>query len=979
MVRIPKYRQPAEAPDLRFPQVADGSALAAPGRALDALGGAITGMASNLQQEQEQQQRKARGEATWYGNQTLIQQGAQDDADWDAIKKANPDPNTWIGEWQKVRQPRQQQFLGGFANDPELSQEFNTKVQTADAADMVRRKREVEAANGQYAAGILETAAATAREQSIRNPDQADNYRIQIDGTIDGFVAAGRITEEQGKVWKQNYRDNRAFDKFQMMADTPDGRQALPGAMGVSAPGAGDPSLPAGMRNNNPGNIKYTSPRAFPGVVGPSVNTDQGDPQAVFTSPDAGMAAMVSLVRKKYNGGKDTVYKLIAAPMGWTPGYEPAAANIAKAMGVGVNDQINLNDPATLHSFIRALLAQEHGPAAKKYSDEFISNVIGGNYTVPQGSVAAQQPPKMDPTFAEASPQMRLKMLEQMPGIIAQNERQYAAQMGVAIQQSVADQTVVLQGGGEWNGPSYGVQDYVAAYGADEGPARYYADQRALGTATAIGNMQGMSENQIADAVAQKLAAIPDGPGAALATQTYEDYQSAAKKIIERRNADPAAEAMRNGPIARMYELAAKNISYLPQAVQANLTYQQSLGIPADKRRPLQNEQAARMVAEYTKPTDNPREAVRQVIGTVMAFKDPAIQQQVFSQLEEKGLPPGVKFAVRAASEGRMSSAEVLGIVAMLASDKPLSTGNMKPAEFTQMVEFAMQSGGSDTSQTNYTFDATYFGMDTGSPQAIKVREEAAALVDKTARWYLTTGQAQDPKEAVKRAAKDLYGNVQAYNVTGPGMFSLNRDPANVNIMLPAGENGAAYQPGFDRLRDSAVKPAIAARLERNMRTVAEKLPPEQAAAFGNMLRLEADNILTMGSFRNIDANSFGYLDPHSGGWVTGPDGKLLVFSKDDVMGAAQSIQPSVKTTPSEVMKRATDQWRQDTAPLLGTFDLMDEAVKTGRQRQQEIPPLVQPQPTPQSGVFDMMDEAVSKARGPRSGPTGKARTGGGF
>lgn len=132
--------------------------------------------------------------------------------------------------------------------------------------------------------------------------------------------------------------------------------------------------LPAGMRNNNPGNIKYV------GQAGttPSVNLDQGDPQAVFSSPEAGMAAMYRLLMKKYAGGKITPNMIIASQGGWTPGNTQAAANVAKYAGIGPDDDIRLSDPASAQRFMRALMLQEHGDASRQYSDQMISAAIGG-------------------------------------------------------------------------------------------------------------------------------------------------------------------------------------------------------------------------------------------------------------------------------------------------------------------------------------------------------------------------------------------------------------------------------------------------------------------------------------------------------------------------------------------------------------------------------------------------------------------------
>jgi hypothetical protein len=134
--------------------------------------------------------------------------------------------------------------------------------------------------------------------------------------------------------------------------------------------------LPAGMRNNNPGNIKYWGQAN--GVIGPSKNLDQGDPQAVFASPEVGMQAAARLALKKFNSGKQTIDDLIAGNNGWTPGNHQAAANIAATMGVGPRDQINLTDKAQMAQFLRGLVKQEHGPSHKLYTDDFIRSNIPG-------------------------------------------------------------------------------------------------------------------------------------------------------------------------------------------------------------------------------------------------------------------------------------------------------------------------------------------------------------------------------------------------------------------------------------------------------------------------------------------------------------------------------------------------------------------------------------------------------------------------
>ncbi|MDK4703904.1 hypothetical protein PH562_16760 [Rhizobium sp. CNPSo 4062] len=169
--------------------------------------------------------------------------------------------------------------------------------------------------------------------------------------------------------------------------------------MTILADAAQRARLPAGMRNNNPGNIKYVGQKV-PGIVGPSVNTDQGDPQAVFSSPEAGMAAMYSLLNKKYVGGKVTPDQIIAGQGGWTPGNHQAAANVARTMGIGPNDDIGFSDPARAASFMHGLILQEHGNAGNLYPESMIASAIGGGALPTSPAAQTASSPSMAATPA---------------------------------------------------------------------------------------------------------------------------------------------------------------------------------------------------------------------------------------------------------------------------------------------------------------------------------------------------------------------------------------------------------------------------------------------------------------------------------------------------------------------------------------------------------------------------------------------------
>jgi hypothetical protein len=167
-------------------------------------------------------------------------------------------------------------------------------------------------------------------------------------------------------------------------------------------------NAPMGMGNNNPLNIKYYkgAEKDHPGLIGPSENTDQGDPQMKFASPEAGWNAAYNLLNKKYSRGMTTPNQIIAGQGGWTPGNTQAAANVAKAAGIGPDDDIKFSDPDRAKAFMRALVTQEQGAAGAAYPDEMIAASIGGNAPAAgaPAAVAPIAPVSAGPAVASGAP-----------------------------------------------------------------------------------------------------------------------------------------------------------------------------------------------------------------------------------------------------------------------------------------------------------------------------------------------------------------------------------------------------------------------------------------------------------------------------------------------------------------------------------------------------------------------------------------------
>lgn len=279
---------------------------------------------------------------------------------------------------------RKQEFLGSV---PE-----RLKPRMAALLDTERAQFSSQAAEAEYKQRSdwyrtgLTTAVGRGQEQVFNDPAALEAAKQEALREVD----ASGLPEPEKEEWRQKVRVGITQSlAARTMQDDPEG---LARSLGVALPspiGYGDRSLPAGMRNNNPGNIKFVGQGRNQGVIGPSQNTDQGDPQAVFDSPESGMRAAYALAKRKYDGGKTTANELIAGEGGWTPGNRQAAANVAASMGIGPDEDLNLSDTNGAAKFLRGLFKQEHGPASDAYSDEMIVSAITSPASPTAGTRAA--------------------------------------------------------------------------------------------------------------------------------------------------------------------------------------------------------------------------------------------------------------------------------------------------------------------------------------------------------------------------------------------------------------------------------------------------------------------------------------------------------------------------------------------------------------------------------------------------------------
>lgn len=136
------------------------------------------------------------------------------------------------------------------------------------------------------------------------------------------------------------------------------------------------PTAPRGIRNNNPGNIRWGSP--WQGLVPRDAATDQSFCQ--FTAPQYGIRAMAKVFTTYATQyGLNTIQGIISR---WAPPNEnntPAyVASVAQAVGTDANTPIDVTNPGTMALLIKAVIQHENG--MQPYDDA----------TIAQGGALAQ-------------------------------------------------------------------------------------------------------------------------------------------------------------------------------------------------------------------------------------------------------------------------------------------------------------------------------------------------------------------------------------------------------------------------------------------------------------------------------------------------------------------------------------------------------------------------------------------------------------
>lgn len=164
-------------------------------------------------------------------------------------------------------------------------------------------------------------------------------------------------------------------------------------------------SLPRGLRNNNPLNIKF---------AGQNGATSDGT-YAVFPNLESGLAATSRQLQLYGDRGLNTVRKIVStwAPEGDASGY---IASVSRDMGISPDDPLNLRDPNQLVPLMTSMARVENG---RPMSPQAVQSGLATSGAIGGGGAAIMVPTRaqtqgMQPVPMDDSARMAVRQLVAM-------------------------------------------------------------------------------------------------------------------------------------------------------------------------------------------------------------------------------------------------------------------------------------------------------------------------------------------------------------------------------------------------------------------------------------------------------------------------------------------------------------------------------------------------------------------------------------
>lgn len=697
------------------------------------------------------------------------------------------------------------------------------------------------------------------------DPDTTDEAKAKAKADINGAIKTGQSTgllsPEEADARRKTYIENADFSRGKLAVERDPSI--------ISRPLPKDKSERVGGAMGFFMSRGWTKEQAA-GIVGNLFAESELNPHAV--NKGDGSDGSDSIGAGQWNKGRATALKAFAAQQG--KDWRDISVQYAFVDHELRNNERSAGDrlraAKDVRSATEAMIMYER-PQGSNNGPHNAHNYSG---RLKFAAMAAGQDTNPD-WYKAISPEQRAVINQEAET----RQNQIGAEMRGQIEVATQNAPIAIQNTGSYDGALPTADQFMQAYGPQEGADRYNKFQASVQTGQDAYSFRTMSAEQIQQVV-DAAAPTSSGDDAAVQQQRYSALSNAASGIVKAREADPAIYVRQAFPnVDQAWQGVTEEGGY-QRAIAASVAAQQSLGIR--NVQPLPADIADNAVAQFKSEQNTQADRIASVSNVLMATPDTAQRGILFNQLVKAGLPEITQGAFEALSRGDQGAANRLFQAAMIDPSKIAGTipGGIKTSD----IDLAVQTNIMDQGQVG----DLYYGLTNGTADNYVQAERDSKLINNAVNLRLRNGETLDA--AIQGVSKDLYGDVQA--VTSH----------NAQIIVPRGQDAAPVLDGLN-----AKLPDVHAAL-----TEALTPPKETKASDGSKAILDAattnyvNQVMAEGFFRN-SGSGYVFIDPFTGTAVSDKAGKPVIFQPDVAAERPKRLQ-------------------QDNAPL--TDDMFDQFQK---------------------------------------------------
>ncbi|MGN6773250.1 MAG: hypothetical protein ACTHJQ_25900 [Rhizobiaceae bacterium] len=452
------------------------------------------------------------------------------------------------------------------------------------------------------------------------------------------------------------------------------------------------------------------------------------------------------------------------------------------------------------------------------------------------------------------------------------------------LQDVIQNAPVAVQNTGVYTGNMPGQDQFIAAYGPQEGQQKYDAFQMAVQTGRDIFDMKTMPLTDIEQMVGSARP-TSSGDDAALQQKRYEAISSAAETTKKARESDPVTYVQQSFPsVQRAWQDVAQGGGSVSAAIAATTAAEQQLGIRNIQVMP--KDIAKQSVEQFKKPDLSDDDRFGAITSLVFSTNDPSQRRAVFNQLVDAGLPPMLEGAVEAYSRGDEGAARRLMQAAIVKPEDLPKNSTTTPATISDTIYSNVWSDGA-------IGDVAY-GLSYGDASSLERAQRGTDLMNRAVR--LRMAQGEDLQTAVDNAKKDLFGDVSIYD-GGSGV--------NAELAVPSDTDTNVLTRGLNQAKSDF---ALALTDQRDRLAGQMKASAAPAGHFSGLL--EGGNIDL--AARPVVKNADGSISTV----------RSMSFEEDGKEVLVPTVSPDGKILSDQ---DAIDLYHR-TGQFLGKFDTADNA-----------------------------------------------------